>query len=420
MSIIRITEGENITAIEQNWTVFTDHFEAYAGNNSHFTAKNGTFIGEPKKDISEEKKYFVEGWWSSDADGKNRIIEAFIEDTVYFNIITQSIPDIDPITKKPSEIAIQLYDDDGSWGNSPDPINVREVKKDPVTGKDIKGDLVTSKTVTGNKVSYSLTLNKGLVSFIEEDAGDEIELYFECGYKNERNVKLPASSANYLKVFEKEVKITVLVELPHSKETGWAAKGLGGHTAMAVGDRYFDYGPDNRPGTYSEKDYDVDFNGDGDKDDDVLLRNPSFENAPGRPWWGRMVAQKKGIQPEDVKLNDVLSFILQHWSICNVYGEVHKIEFYAKGSQSDKMIEWWEERYKHLKIYSVWPWKGEQCTTAVKTALQEGGFYIPDETQKPSGMLSDLKGVLSTTKNHFLERAHESIIKPESSDWNPN
>ncbi|WP_278352719.1 hypothetical protein [Chryseobacterium gleum] len=224
MSIIRITEGENITAIEQNWTVFTDHFEAYAGNNSHFTAKNGTFIGEPKKDISEEKKYFVEGWWSSDADGKNRIIEAFIEDTVYFNIITQSIPDIDPITKKPSEIAIQLYDDDGSWGNSPDPINVREVKKDPVTGKDIKGDLVTSKTVTGNKVSYSLTLNKGLVSFIEEDAGDEIELYFECGYKNERNVKLPASSANYLKVFEKEVKITVLVELPHSKETGWAAK----------------------------------------------------------------------------------------------------------------------------------------------------------------------------------------------------
>ena len=31
MSIIRITEGENITDIEKGWTVFTDTFDAYAG-----------------------------------------------------------------------------------------------------------------------------------------------------------------------------------------------------------------------------------------------------------------------------------------------------------------------------------------------------------------------------------------------------
>lgn len=419
MPIIRYTEGVSTTEIEGSWTVFTDEFEAYAGQFSHFTATDGTVFGTPDKDEEKPTKYFLEGWWSYDAQGSNRITEAKIDDTVYFNIITQKIPDIDPVTKISSEISIQLYDDDGGWGNDPDPINVREVMKDPITGKEIQGDLVTSKIVSGNRVSYSLTLNEGLISFIEDDYGDEIELYFECGYKEEQNVKLPLSNNNYLIVYEKEVKITVLVELPHSKETGWAAKGLGGHTAMAIGDSYFDYGPNNSAGTYSEKEYDVDFNNDGDKVDDVYLDSPSFKNAPGRPWWGKMVADEKGINPEDVKLNDVLAFILQHWSICNVYGEVHKIEFYVKGSQSNKMVKWWEERYQHLKIYSVWPWKGEQCTTAVKTALQEGGIYMPDETQKPSGILFDLKNVFSTSKDHFLEPSKEVIIKHESVDWQP-
>ena len=49
MSITRITEGEHRTEIEGSWTVYTDEFEAYAGNISHFTAKNGTLIGNPEK-----------------------------------------------------------------------------------------------------------------------------------------------------------------------------------------------------------------------------------------------------------------------------------------------------------------------------------------------------------------------------------
>lgn len=418
MSIIRITEEENTTYIEESWTVFTDEFDTYAGQGSYFTAEQ-TFIGNPEKDKEEETYYFKEAWWSSDVQGNMRITEAKIGDVVYFNIITQNIPDTDSITGLPSEVSMQLYDDDGSYANEPDPINVREVTQDPVTGLDVLGKLVTSKVVSGNKVSYSLTLSDGLVSFVEEDYGDEIELYFQCGYNEEQGVKLPLSSNNYLIVHEKEVLITVIVELPHSKETGWGAKGLAGHTAMAIGDKYFDYGPNNIAGTYSEKNYDVDFNNDGDKDDDVYLDSPSFKEAPGRPWWGKMVADEKGISPNDVKLNDVLTFILQHWSKSNVYGEVHKIEFYVKGSQSNKMIEWWKERYEHLKIYSVWPWKGEQCTTAVKTALQKGGIFIPDETQKPSGILSDLKNVFSTSKDHFLEPSTEIIIKQESADWQP-
>lgn len=91
------------------------------------------------------------------------------------------------------------------------------------------------------------------------------------------------------------------------------------------------------------------------------------------------------------------------------------------------MIKWWEERYKHLKIYSVYPWTGEQCTTAVKSTIQEafpfeitkiiGGNWIPDTTQMPSGLLEDLKPFKSTSKQHNDKLATHSIIKYEAVDY---
>ena len=96
-------------------------------------------------------------------------------------------------------------------------------------------------------------------------------------------------------ILKKRLIITVLIELPHSKETWWGAKGLAGHSAMAIGERYFDYEPNNTPIIYNEKDYDSDFNNDGDKDNDVQLNEPSFMNSPGQPWWGTHIVQKKGI-----------------------------------------------------------------------------------------------------------------------------
>jgi hypothetical protein len=92
------------------------------------------------------------------------------------------------------------------------------------------------------------------------------------------------------------------------------------------------------------------------------------------------------------------------------------------------MIAWWEERYKHLKLYSVWPWTGEQCTTTVKTAIQEAfpaSFttntinIISDDTQKPSGLLSELNKFISTSKKQYGEKAIITIIKQEDANW-PN
>ncbi|KIA84745.1 DUF1641 domain-containing protein [Kaistella jeonii] len=189
MSIIRVTEGENITNIEKGWTVFTDTFDAYAGQFSHFTATNGTVFGNPKSDKSEETHYFKEGWWSSDSQGNSRITEAAIGQVVYFQVKTKNITDPN------ADVGMQLYDEDGGLGGEDDPIGVREVTQD-----DSLGALVTEKRVTNNAIVYNLTLSDGLASFIEDDFGDEIELYFECSYKEDINVKLPLSSELYLKV----------------------------------------------------------------------------------------------------------------------------------------------------------------------------------------------------------------------------
>jgi hypothetical protein len=88
------------------------------------------------------------------------------------------------------------------------------------------------------------------------------------------------------------------------------------------------------------------------------------------------------------------------------------------------MIKWWEERYKHLKVYSVKPWTGEQCTTTVKTAIQQafpfkigGKNWIPDATQTPKGLLEDLKPFMSTSKQHKDMPVKDEIIKKESQDF---
>ncbi|WP_419782725.1 hypothetical protein [Malaciobacter marinus] len=225
----------------------------------------------------------------------------------------------------------------------------------------------------------------------------------------------------WIEVIEGEEKITIIVELPHSKETGWGAKGLAGHTAMAIGNRFFDYGPDySNNKIFNEEIYQADLNQDGDMEDNVKIDdipNAGFYFAPGRPWWAEMISK----EPKNVTLSQVLSFISSNWRNNNVYGTVYKIEFYIKKSQSNKILEWWKDRYKHLKIYSIKPWTGEQCTTTVKKALAYGGINNIDwDTLTPDGILEDLQTeIKSTSFQHKNEKAIITLIKKEAEDWNP-
>lgn len=360
-------------------------------------------------------KYFVKGWWTND---KNAVIKsAYVGDTIRFHLQTKDIPNGE-------EVLFTIYDWDG--------LKIMNDKL-KLTDKDTLQESNKIK-IQNNEGFIEWTTGKGTLSLLEEfGEGNELELFAECTYKDE-TIELPERTDDYLIIFEKEVLITVIIELPHSKEMGWGAKGLAGHSAMAIGERYFDYGPNNNPGIYSESEYDVDFNEDGDKDDNVQIDHPSFENSPGQPWWGTHIAERKGIKPQDVTLGMVVNYIKLDWKGrydpttnsypdgTGIYGKVHTVEFYIKESEADKIINWWEERYKHLKIYSVYPWTGEQCTTTVKTAIQQGfpSFFtnwIPDTTQKPSGLLQDLQAFISTSKEHEGQLAKITVIKEEAIDF---
>ncbi|MCK0205257.1 hypothetical protein [Ornithobacterium rhinotracheale] len=48
--IIRIVGGKNSIECD-NWTVYTDEFNASAGGKSQFTADDGIHFGEPKEPI---------------------------------------------------------------------------------------------------------------------------------------------------------------------------------------------------------------------------------------------------------------------------------------------------------------------------------------------------------------------------------
>ena len=117
----------------------------------------------------------------------------------------------------------------------------------------------------------------------------------------------------------------MLIELPHSKETGWGAKGLAGHSAMSIGEKYFDYGPQKASGKYFERDYDYDFNNDGDKDDIVELENPDFMFSPGQSWWGTRIAKRKNIKVSEVTLDMVLDHIKLHWKKDGTY--IYMVKF---------------------------------------------------------------------------------------------
>lgn len=341
----------------------------------------------------------LDGFWSDPING-GIPKELTYGEKIKFTVKTQDIPDN-------TKLNFILYDYDGNY-NSDDEL-----------------DRTFSAIVKNNMTELEFTPDSKWEESAKYENDKVVEVYFkiEVNLKNKKiSTQLPKKEEDYLKIYPKETKITVIVELPHSLETGWGAKGLAGHTAMAVGERYFDYGPDYiNIESVDESKYDYDFNNDGDKKDIVNLAGQvNHKFAPGKPWWGDFVANNLGIPAKKVKLNQVLSFILKSYKLNNVYGEVHKIEFFVNGKQGKKIIDWWETRYDHPKAYSVFPWTGEQCTTTVKSALQAGGINIPDMTQKPVGILEDFKILIrSTSLRHKGKKAIIKIIKPESKSWTP-
>ena len=319
----------------------------------------------------------------------------------------------------PTYILVKLFDD--SFDSKKDPLKQKALAQkeynDVVVEKDSGLTGKIEKKFTIRKLAQELGVDPEKVKYI----GGWIDIV-----ESEEEIIREYEKEVLLKVEEPEEKITIIVELPHSKETGWGAKGLAGHTAMAIGDSFFDYGPDyDRLGvkSFNEKEYQADLNQDGDMEDILKISEieSSFYFAPGRPWWGEILGNTLSKNANEVTLQEALQLINLPYKQTNIYGTVYKIEFYVKKSQADKMIEWWKDRYKHLKIYSVKPWKGEQCTTTVKEALAYGEITDIDwNTLTPDGILKDLDTeIKSTSFQHKNKPAKVTLIKKEAIDWKP-
>lgn len=130
----------------------------------------GNIAQRVNKEAVTEKK-IVNGYWTDEKD--EPIKKALITDTVHFHVETEGFSDGE-------KIRLKIYDDDG-------------ILDDHIWS--------TSVDIKGNKGFAKILLKKDWDSHVDDDCGDEIELYCECSaYKLKED--FPSNSDDYLKVYK--------------------------------------------------------------------------------------------------------------------------------------------------------------------------------------------------------------------------
>lgn len=228
MSRVRIVGGTITKTTGGDHNIYSDGNIVYnSGTAVTETSETSIVYGKPKDLPSSPllKKYFEDGWWSSDEAGDIRIKKALVGDHVYFHITTKGIPDGEIVQMK-------LYDDDNT--------NENERKdKDKDNDDYIKTRMSNNQKrlgwmVKNNKVVVSIVLNN-LESFIKDEEDKEIEIYYRCSYKTE-NVELPKSPSNYLRVTVDTIPQLILVNGHWNR----IANALGASPGSG-GEKYWDY-----------------------------------------------------------------------------------------------------------------------------------------------------------------------------------
>lgn len=129
------------------------------------------FEGFNENYSSIEDSISIIGFWSTDANGKNKIFKARLGDTVYYNIRTFGIP-------KNSMLTLQLFDED-------DPLP----DDSKFAGKEIHYNVYTD---YNGKAVQKVILEEAWEENIaeEKDYRPTIELYFDITYRNKKNEKV--------------------------------------------------------------------------------------------------------------------------------------------------------------------------------------------------------------------------------------
>lgn len=186
--ITRVVGGKLIKEIEGDYTIHTNTFTMNSGDKGSFTSDTEIIFGTP---LEEELKigYFIKGLWYSDKECNNKINDAYLGDTVFFQIETRNISNGKPI-------ATRLIDSDQNEKGKNDSVNI---------GNENQGyNLINYDPVYEGKVTIKLLLTeKGIFNdLIEQEEDKAIELFFACSYENQ-NIDLPLAYRDYLKVRKK-------------------------------------------------------------------------------------------------------------------------------------------------------------------------------------------------------------------------
>lgn len=150
--------------------------------------KNNEIFSDEVDDISGLFSIQVKGFWSKDKEGKIKIKNINLGETVWFHLITEGIKDN-------SKIILELEEDDGGVTDQ-DKLFKRLDKKGNIIEEKIKITVY----IKNGKSTFSLYLDELWAEMIDDDPGREIELIWKA-YANtfERRVASDELNISYSK-----------------------------------------------------------------------------------------------------------------------------------------------------------------------------------------------------------------------------
>lgn len=145
---------------------------------------------------------FVEGYWTTDKEGKNPLEKAKLGETVYFHVDIKGLTD-----GKEIQLSLAEYDYNHSAaflfpGAGP---LLKDVI-DPDDRKFPEKEVVKKAIVKDSKATIELVLEESWEGMIKDDhdewfsTNESLELYWEISYNNKYKTELPKSDDNYLLV----------------------------------------------------------------------------------------------------------------------------------------------------------------------------------------------------------------------------
>lgn len=143
-----------------------------------------------------------------------------------------------------------------------------------------------------------------------------------------------------------------------------------GHSGIIINDDYYDFGPGG-----------------------------GMLGSLGKPWWDEAPVQKReadgsisDINPNKDLKRTHINIILnspEYRKNMNIKAEVVLIDIYITKRENKRIELYWKSVYENINVYSILPFVGSQCTTAVRQSIENNTdvIWITDFSQQPDALI---------------------------------